>query len=189
MRQLGMFSIATNANNNHHNPLSPSPEIMTDSSSFYTYKPIDLSTDAIRVLRLCRGYNTDPISCELIEIFLQDDGVPYEALSYTRGDSEVDVDVLINKRKKPVRDNLYTALHCLRRASEDRLLWVDSLCINQADDREKTHQVGRMRRIYEKADRVLIWLGRATTDIDLLMELMSQLRKGLAGGRATRRKT
>ncbi|KAK0719293.1 ankyrin repeat-containing domain protein [Lasiosphaeris hirsuta] len=157
---------------------------MADSSLFYTYKPIDLSTDAIRILRLCRGYDTDPINCELIEIFLQDDDVPFEALSYTWGNSTVDVYVLINGRKKPVRRNLYTALHCLRRASEDRWLWVDALCIDQADDLEKTHQVGQMRRIYEKADRVLIWLGRATEDIDLLMDLMVQLTK-----RARRRKS
>lgn len=157
---------------------------MADPNPFYTYKPIDLATDAIRVLRLCRGYDTDPIACELVEIFLQDDGVPYEALSYTWGDSTVDVEVFISGRKKLVRDNLYTALHCLRRANEDRWPWVDALCIDQDDPREKTHQVERMRRIYEKADRVLIWLGRTTEDVDLLMEMMT-----LLGKRSRRRKS
>ncbi|KAK0651010.1 ankyrin repeat-containing domain protein [Cercophora newfieldiana] len=155
---------------------------MTEAESFYKYKPIDLATDAIRVLRLCRGYDTDPISCELAEIFLQDDGVPYEALSYTWGNTIVDVQVTLGGKKKMVKDNLYTALHCLRRADEDRWLWVDALCINQQDPQEKNHQVQRMRRIYEKADRVLIWLGRTTQEIDLLMEMMQQL------GKRTRRR-
>lgn len=34
-----------------------------------------------------------------------------------------------------------------------------------------------MRPIYEKADRVLIWLGRTTEDNDLLFELMAKLGK------------
>jgi hypothetical protein len=37
--------------------------------------------------------------------------------------------------------------------------WYDALCINQADLAERSHQVGIMRQIYEKADRVVIWLG------------------------------
>ncbi|KAK4442536.1 ankyrin repeat-containing domain protein [Podospora aff. communis PSN243] len=153
------------------------------ADEFYTYKPIDLSTDAIRVLRLHKGYPTDPISCSLAEIFLQDDGVPYEALSYTWGDTLVEVAITLCGRKKTIKDNLYTALHCLRSADEDRWLWVDALCIDQADPAEKTHQVGRMRRIYEKADRVLIWLGPGGTgDVDLLFEMM-----GWFGRRVRRR--
>jgi len=144
---------------------------------FHVYTPIDLSTNAIRVLRLCRGYDTDPIVCEIVQIFLEDDGVPYEALSYTWGDVSVDVKITLNGHTKLVKDNLYTALHCLRRADQDRWLWVDALCIDQVNDREQSHQVNRMRLIYEKADRVLIWLGRTTDDIDLLMEMMTQFRK------------
>src|SRR4051812_28106937 len=107
--------------------------------SFYTYKPIDLATNTIRVLRVCRGYSTDTITCKIVEIFLEDDGVPYEALSYTWGDSPVGVEIMLDGHRKIISDNLYLALHCLRRADEDRWLWVDALCIDQDDPREKKH--------------------------------------------------
>lgn len=109
------------------------------ADDIFIYSPIDLATNAIWVLQLRRGYDTDPIACELVQIFLGDDGVPYEALSYTWADTSVMVKVRLNGRKKMVKDNLYTALHCLRRADEDRWLWVDALCIDQDDPAEKTH--------------------------------------------------
>ncbi|KAK5658004.1 hypothetical protein OQA88_2558 [Cercophora sp. LCS_1] len=156
------------------------------ADTLYTYSRIDLSTNAIRVLRLCRGYETDPITCELVQVLLEDDGIPYEALSYTWGDASVEVAVILDGRKKMIQDNLYTALCCLRRADEDRWLWVDALCIDQVDDKEKTHQVGRMRQIYEKADRVLIWLGTATDEISLLMEIAASFGKSVRRGSTCR---
>ena len=38
-------------------------------------------------------------------------------------------------------------------------LWLDALCINQEDLRERNHQVGLMRSIYINTDNVLLWLG------------------------------
>jgi hypothetical protein len=38
-------------------------------------------------------------------------------------------------------------------------LWADALCINQADDQEKGHQVKRMGEVYANAKCVLVWLG------------------------------
>lgn len=164
--------------------LQHSTSQLTMADSQHTYSPIDLSTNAIRVLRLCYGYVTDPIVCELVQIFLEDDGVPYEALSYTWGDASAEVEITLDGQAKKIKDNLYTALCCLRQATEDRWLWVDALCIDQADHREKTHQVGRMRQIYEKADQVLIWLGAATEDTDQLIEMGNTFAK-----RARRRTT
>jgi hypothetical protein len=173
---------------------------MANPDATYTYEPIDLGTNAIRILRLCRGYDTDPIVCELAQIFLEDDGIPYEALSYTWGNSvSPDANVthvqtvnftptiILGGCKTEVKYNLHMALRCLRRSTEDRWLWVDALCIDQNHDREKTHQVGRMRHIYEKAERVLIWLGPTTEDIDLLMEMMKDLGKMTRSRKSYRR--
>ena len=55
--------------------------------------------------------------------------------------------------------NLEGALRRLRHASTERLLWVDALCINQADSIEKSHQVNMMGEIYSKSAGVIIWLG------------------------------
>jgi hypothetical protein len=40
-------------------------------------------------------------------------------------------------------------------------LWIDAVCINQTDDREKSIQVAMMDIIYRRANRVLIYLGES----------------------------
>ncbi|KAI8689479.1 HET domain-containing protein [Fusarium sp. Ph1] len=40
-------------------------------------------------------------------------------------------------------------------------LWCDSICIDQASDYERSHQVQLMNQIYRKAQSVLVWLGEA----------------------------
>lgn len=46
---------------------------------------------------------------------------------------------------------------CIRQSSTR--IWLDAVCINQADLDERGQQVALMRDIYSKAQRVLIWLG------------------------------
>lgn len=53
---------------------------------------------------------------------------------------------------------------------DSSLLWVDTLCINQTDLQERSHQVNMMGKIYSKADRVLIWLGEESQDSYLAMD-------------------
>lgn len=48
---------------------------------------------------------------------------------------------------------------------QQRVLWVDALCINQEDIREKESQIPRMRKIYECAERVIVWLGPSTPEM------------------------
>ncbi|KAK4175192.1 ankyrin repeat-containing domain protein [Triangularia setosa] len=152
--------------------------------SHYTYTPIDLKTDSIRLIRLLKGRNDDPIRCELFETFLhQAEGVPYEALSYAWGDAPISKEIQLCRKKAAVTESLYLALCCLRHLDEDRILWIDALCIDQRSHREKNHQVKQMRLVYANAQNVHIWLGPSTDDINLLMGLMTQLDK-----RATKRK-
>ncbi|KAK8000564.1 heterokaryon incompatibility protein [Apiospora arundinis] len=138
----------------------------------YVYEPLDLSTDSIRLLRLSKGYPLDEIRCELHQSLLSDfEGVPYEALSYTWG-GELTNDsprVHIGDHKVPVTENLFEALCSLRLRNEDRFLWIDALCIDQNDHREKGHQVGQMSSVYRNAERVLVWLGPSSHAIDDLM--------------------
>jgi hypothetical protein len=43
-----------------------------------------------------------------------------------------------------------------------QVLWIDAICINQADNREKSQQVMLMADIYRNARTVQIWLGLET---------------------------
>ena len=62
-----------------------------------------------------------------------------------------------------VTKNLWEALWgCQGRV---RYLWVDVLCINQADEVEKTAQVREMRSIFGGAKRVVCWLGKGQSRV------------------------
>jgi hypothetical protein len=145
----------------------------------YTYSRFDLERPGIRLLRLCMG--TGPtIECKLFQAWIDgnvDDTIPYEALSYTWGGMEMSKCVHIDNRALSVTENLYSALYHLRYTDEDRILWVDAICIDQSDLRERGHQVAQMGQIYSRADRVIIWLGPSTEDVDLLFECLKELEK------------
>jgi len=151
------------------------------SPTVFTYSPIDLNRVAVRLVRLLAGDPDDPsdsIACELFESFLDlEKCVPYEALSYTWGSAAKSRVITINGQTAFVTRNLHNALWRLRDRDEDRILWIDAICINQDDFRERGHQVGHMRKIYNNAERVLIWLGLAFDDMELFMDNVQKLHK------------
>ena len=72
--------------------------------------------------------------------------------------------------------NLENALRRLRWLREPRTLWIDAICINQDDLDERAQQVMLMRKIYSKADRVLVWLGPEMEGVEHAFRLASSLR-------------
>ncbi|KAF4498431.1 heterokaryon incompatibility (het-6OR allele) [Fusarium agapanthi] len=88
----------------------------------------------------------------------------YHALSYTWGAPEgegkrkvSDSSILVNGSRFYVQPNLLGALK--RFEESDWYLWIDAICIDQANQREREIQVGIMSEIYSMAARVDIWLG------------------------------
>jgi hypothetical protein len=75
----------------------------------------------------------------------------------------------------PVTRNLYEALDALRFTAHPRKLWVDALCIDQANLEERASQVNIMRKIYKEADKVLVWLGPRAENSDLALNLLQKL--------------
>lgn len=66
--------------------------------------------------------------------------------------------IRVDGRRFWVGRSLFRALCSLRSEDQALLLWVDAVCINQIDKREKALQVPSMRHIYQNAEEVLIWL-------------------------------
>jgi hypothetical protein len=62
-----------------------------------------------------------------------------------------------------------------RVAVNSRLLWIDAICINQADLDERIAQIKIMRQIYQRAHSVLIWLGDDDGDGGTAIELLSRI--------------
>jgi len=86
-------------------------------------------------------------------------GVAYEALSCVLGKPSPMHVISCNSEEFAVGRNLETALRRLRSNTVARVVWIDAICINQADLDERPSQLQIMGDIYSKARHVLIWLG------------------------------
>ncbi|PVH87587.1 HET-domain-containing protein [Cadophora sp. DSE1049] len=134
----------------------------TDPHQFepYVYTPLDLGRQFTRIVELLpsQGYEGSMVRCRLHPVSY-DQPHAYEALSYHWGDANVTFPIILNGRPFGVTKNLLEALECLSFIDKPRLLWVDALSIDQSHLEERSFQVRGMARIYENAERVLIWLG------------------------------
>ncbi|KAH6693730.1 heterokaryon incompatibility protein-domain-containing protein [Plectosphaerella plurivora] len=152
----------------------------------YCYKPLSPEPGTIRLIRLFKSPPTDPIRCELFEASLQDDdGITYQAVSYTWGSNAVTESITVEeehtkgRRTSPmlnVTTNLHTALRYIRSRDIDLVLWIDAICIDQGSLQEKSCQIGQMKLVYEKAEEVLIWLGHGSDEnVEAAMDAMCRL--------------
>ncbi|KAF3802064.1 hypothetical protein GCG54_00012310 [Colletotrichum gloeosporioides] len=120
-----------------------------------------LSGTQIRLLRIKPGGGR--VKCHLRTVYLSEDP-RYHALSYVWGDSKDMQLIKVNGSLFPVTVNLYDALIAFRDMPADNILsppfliWVDAICINQHDEKEKNRQIPRIGHIYAAAERVIIWL-------------------------------
>ncbi|KAK6436986.1 hypothetical protein LTR95_006824 [Oleoguttula sp. CCFEE 5521] len=116
---------------------------------------------SLRLLQILPDDFTAHISCTLGAYRLSD-CPPYEALSYCWGDVTDGLSILLNGSVMRVTSNLRAALRHLRSSSTSRCLWVDAICINQADVAEQSAQVSIMGDIYRNAVQTTVWLGSAS---------------------------
>lgn len=91
-------------------------------------------------------------------------------MSYTWGEPLDKTEITCDGGTIIVPNNLNDFLLRTRAKGNDRILWVDSISINQEDNLEKASQVMAMRHIYAKAKRALIWLGKEYDDSTLALE-------------------
>lgn len=92
----------------------------------------------------------------------------FEALSYTWGEYNELRHVWIDGKKLRIQKNAFNFLRHHSRYfanrnskmchTKQRPLWIDSICIDQKNVKEKNAQVGVMNKIYGRAARVIVWL-------------------------------
>ena len=121
----------------------------------YRHQPLSRSLDEIRLLKL-RKERHGPVHCE-VKVFPLEQAPEYIALSYRWGPPSPSHDIFIGDQRLKIRDILNSCLLELRE-DVDTWLWIDQICIAQADTTERNHQVGMMSRIYSNATSVIIWL-------------------------------
>lgn len=141
-----------------------SPDSARRDPKEFRYPGDCLSSGWIRVIRLLPGDWATPIQCELFTCHLS--LARYKALSYVWGSKHRTRPIRLADVEFPVTVNLESALRHLRELYKTveggPVLWVDSLCINQADDVERSSQVRMMGDIYARCEQVIVYLGDHT---------------------------
>ncbi|MCJ1247370.1 hypothetical protein MMC30_004584 [Trapelia coarctata] len=133
----------------------------------YEYGPLP-APQYIRLLRIsCTSSQIIQASVKIINL---DDSAQYKCLSYTWDGGKFDnvgekwstpnITVLLDGQPVLIRQNLHDALDHLRLLDVYGPIWIDAICINQADIAERNSQVAQMSRIYENAQEVIVWLGK-----------------------------
>lgn len=132
------------------------------ADSIYTRLPLNKSTE-IRLLTLLPADNRDdPIKCLISRADL--DAAPeYKAVSYCWGKRDNPVAITVGDTSLEVTQNLATALGFIRGSWAPATLWVDAVCINQDDDREKETQIPLMGRVYSSAEATICWVATDPT--------------------------
>ncbi|KAI0188438.1 heterokaryon incompatibility protein-domain-containing protein [Xylaria flabelliformis] len=98
--------------------------------------------------------------------------LPYVALSYTWGNLVNKFPIYLDDKVVMVTENLSIALQHLEQTVSTLSIWIDALCINQADDVEKSQQVRMMPQIYSQSSEVLVWLGPSYCDSDVALKTL-----------------
>ena len=158
----------------------------------YKYSNLD-GDDQIRLLHLLPRSASREVRLKIETVTLSADQIPqYEALSYAWGSTKdpssvvVTVDHIFGSKTRAlvsfptsrsisVTRNLAEALPYLRDATKPRTLWIDAICIDQKNGKEKGKQVSRMREIFKSSSQVLVWLGPEMSASSAVIEFLNEL--------------
>ena len=99
----------------------------------------------------------------------------YTAISYIWSPPAPKRSIACNGVDITVTANLEAVLVQPRHSSQERVIWVDQLYINQNDYTERHQQVSMMGRIYSMAEQVAVWLGPSDKDTPMLWNLFLDL--------------
>jgi hypothetical protein len=154
----------------------------------YVYQP--LKEDEFRLLIVHPGSPGQEMVCVIVTERLES-CQSYQALSYRWGNDDDNKPVKIitwnspNKTKRTFRDvkvpmlytrsNLANALQQLRHPRDPVTLYVNALCINHDDQRERFHQSKMTQEIFNKASNVIVWLGPETPASKIAFEFIPKV--------------
>lgn len=125
----------------------------------YNNLPLERPDAQIRLLCILPGQN-DEFELTVHDLDPNNSSVPEcIAISYTWGDKEPSQPITVNGHVVQVRPHCWQALCQLRSHHNTVTVWIDSICINQSDNKEKNSQVAFMGTIYKQAKGVAACLG------------------------------
>lgn len=139
---------------------------------------MDPAKREIRLAHVAPSNDIEAQACVSLKIVSLDTEPVYEAVSYCWGDANVKRPITLEGCRWEVTTNLEAGLRHLRDTADVKILWIDAICINQADLDEKSVQILLMKNIYADAQLVRIWLGEATDGNDEAFDRLQRLHRG-----------
>ncbi|KAI0901515.1 heterokaryon incompatibility protein-domain-containing protein [Annulohypoxylon nitens] len=154
------------------------PSKMTAAgSTVYDALPLPPRSKFIRVLDIKGSTNLEDPLVSYIQVISLDRvfETPFTALSYVWGGYSTPKDTIqCGTDRVPITTNCRDALRQLRMTTKGKLtIWVDAICINQGNDKEKEDQIPLMGEIYSRAETVYVWLGNASFASQRAMSCLS----------------
>jgi hypothetical protein len=135
----------------------------------------DLPSRHIRLLKILPDGPNGEVCCQLVHHSL-DKRPSYTALSYAWGSPSSHRKIIVNEEPYTVHENLWRFLNQARKLGSrfGGWLWIDALCINQFDNKDKGQQIILMPDIYRSAEVVMIWLGPNYGDSNTAMRVLKK---------------
>jgi len=163
--------------------LSIPPDIPSISSSFemltvstkqgYRYSLLLNPRTYIRLVKLTADGEEIVGSLEAFPVF----EVPeFCALLYAWGDAPPTSIFICSSSRLPVTEHLLKGMKRVCRCNPTPWIWIDAICINQVDNKEKADQIPLMEKIYSLAQHVPIYLGEATRQTEEALDQLKHIR-------------
>ncbi|OAQ61519.2 heterokaryon incompatibility protein (HET) domain-containing protein [Pochonia chlamydosporia 170] len=154
------------------------------------YRP-NAPAQAIRLLHLLPRTSSGMLSGKLKKVSI--DATPtFVSISHVWGsnlaEARMQVDSGSGNKFVPISRNLESLLQSLLSHSSDTLpqlwqselllpMWIDMVCIDQADEGDKSSQIPLMRRIYSQSKIVLIWINESDGHLRYAFQYLRHIAK------------
>lgn len=144
----------------------------------HAYQYTRLADNEIRLFTLFPGEETETMQ-GMIWITTSEMAGSYTTLSYVWGPEQQPMHMLRTPSGDlSIKDALFTALRSLRSRREPLTLWIDALCINQGDNREKIEQIALLPETFQKSASTLAFVGGGdeySETIQMLMQVRARM--------------
>lgn len=156
------------------------------SKDIYTYRALE--PGEIRLVHLVPGETADQLQCIIIHV-PSISAPPYRAVSYVWSTSLQTHELVTPDGVLQITLSLDKALRSVRPKKQPIILWVDAICINQENRKEKEKQVRLMSRIFQKATCTYAFIDGGASSNAALQMLMQVRVKAIREERSKHRKS
>jgi Heterokaryon incompatibility protein (HET) len=85
------------------------------------------------------------------------------------------ISLLVNGRERTFPKTLMRALPQVRDHGLNDYYWIDAICIDQLDKKERNAQINIMNKIYQRVEAVDVWLGRSCPETAKVKHILREL--------------